>query len=296
MNSKILIDGFINEHVIKQGLDNRTEKAYRLDLEHFCHWMEEKQEVCLFDGSNFVNYLSSNTGLVEPYAKDLEDWMETYLDYLAIEKKLSFSTVCRKNRVFDYYLSYLREQGIIDSDRSLRRVKRWSKKPETKELLSKKESEAFFDAMNQEYENLNSEFRKCICLRNMVMMKLLFYHKIEISEVLRINVEDYDQEKTILTIRRKRGEDYRCYLYSHELRQKMKEWILQRKQLRCEGEYYNRMFISKFGKPLSMKMVIKVFDKYRELAGINRGFTPKDLKENCMKQYARELVMERCGG
>ena len=41
MDSKNLIDGFINEHVIRQGLDNRTEKAYRLDLEHFCAWMKQ---------------------------------------------------------------------------------------------------------------------------------------------------------------------------------------------------------------------------------------------------------------
>ena len=70
---------------------------------------------------------------------------------------------------------------------------------------------------------------------------------------------------------------------------------MERKQLRCEGEYYDRMFLSKLGKPLSMKMVTKIFDKYKELAGIDKGFTAKDLKENCMKQYARELTMERYG-
>ena len=44
-----------------------------------------------------------------------------------------------------------------------------------------------------------------------------------------------------------------------------------------------------------MKMVIKIFEKYREMARIEKEFTPKDLKESCMKQYAKELVMERCG-
>ena len=44
-----------------------------------------------------------------------------------------------------------------------------------------------------------------------------------------------------------------------------------------------------------MKMVIKIFDKYKELAGIKKEVTPKDLKESCMKQYARDLVMEMCG-
>ena len=294
VDSKYLIDGFIKEHVIRQGLDYRTEKAYRLDLEHFCDWMEQKQEENLLEGSEFGSYLDFHIGSDEPEKGRLEDWMEVYLDYLATEKKLSASTVCRKNRVFDYYLSYLTGHGIIADHRSLRAEQRFDKRGETKKLLSKRESDAFFDAMNQEYEKLDSEFRRRICLRDMVMMKLLFCHKIEISELLRMETSDYNQETDMVTIRHKRAEDSQFYLYSCELRKKMKEWIVERKQLRCEGEYYNRMFLSKLGKPLSMKMVTKIFDKYKELAGIDKGFTAKDLKENCMKQYARELAMERC--
>lgn len=54
------------------------------------------------------------------------------------------------------------------------------------------------------------------------------------------------------------------------------------------------MFLSKLGRLLAMEMVIKIFDKYRRLAGIEKKLTPKDLKENSMKQYARELMVERC--
>ena len=50
--SKNFIDSFIKERVIRQGLDERTEKAYRLDLEHFCAWMEEIQNEDLFDRTN----------------------------------------------------------------------------------------------------------------------------------------------------------------------------------------------------------------------------------------------------
>ena len=193
VDSKYLIDGFIKEHVIRQGLDYRTEKAYRLDLEHFCDWMEQKQEENLLEGSEFGSYLDFHIGSNEPEKGRLEDWMEVYLDYLATEKKLSASTVCRKNRVFDYYLSYLTGHGIIADHRSLRAEQRFDKRGEAKKLLSKRESDAFFDAMNQEYEKLDSEFRRRICLRDMVMMKLLFCHKIEISELLRMETSDYNQ-------------------------------------------------------------------------------------------------------
>ena len=303
MNSR-LIDGFIKERVTRKGLDSRTEKAYRLDLEHFCVWLERRQNSGSFSEKEASEGgggdKSAGTEVVAEItaASDmscLEDWMELYLDYLAVEKKLSYATVCRKSRVFSYYLSYLSGYGIVGRHCALRRAKRGEGEPKDKGLLSKTESDAFFAAMNREYAELDSDFRKRICLRDMVMMELLFYHKIEISELLRLETADYDQETGYLTIRRKRGENSRIYLFSQDLRRKMREWLVEREEFRCEGEYRERMFLSKFGRPLSMKMIIKIFDKYREMAGINKGFTPKDLKESCMKQYARDLVMERWG-
>lgn len=127
------------------------------------------------------------------------------------------------------------------------------------------------------------------------MMELLFYHKIEISELLRLEVSDYEKATGVLRIRRKKGENSEVSLFSQGLRGRIEKWEEERKAFQREGEYEERMFISKFGKPLSMKMVIKIFEKYREMARIEKEFTPKDLKESCMKQYAKELVMERCG-
>lgn len=287
-DSKSLIDGFIRSRVIGQGLDRRTEKAYRLDLEHFYVWIESKQEGTV--------RLICDSEIKEEKVKinGWEKWIEAYMDYLTAEKNLSMSTVCRKNRVLGYYLTYLAGQGVISGCPSLRPAKMAQKQQPDHEPLSKKEAEAFFAAMEREYKELDSEFRRRICLRDMVMMELLFYHKIEISELLRLEVADYDQKTGILTIRRKRGETYSICLFSQELRRKMGLWLKEQILLRHQGEYYSRMFLSKLGKPLSMEMMIRIFDKYRKLAGIEREFTPRDLKEGSMKRYARELVMERC--
>ena len=42
-DSKGFIEDFINSRVKGHGLDRRTEKAYRLDLEHFFAWAEQRQ-------------------------------------------------------------------------------------------------------------------------------------------------------------------------------------------------------------------------------------------------------------
>ena len=59
--SKKLIEGFIREHVTGQGLDRRTEKAYRLDLEHFYVWLRQKEASGGSSGSE--DSLSGRQGL-----------------------------------------------------------------------------------------------------------------------------------------------------------------------------------------------------------------------------------------
>ena len=148
--------------------------------------------------------------------------------------------------------------------------------------------------MEREYEDLDSDFRKRVCLRDMVMLELLFYHRIEVSELLRLEVSDYDQKTGVLFLPRKRGKGDFVYVFSRKLREKMARWLQEREYFQQDNEYQNRMFLSKLGRPLSMKMVINVVDKYRKLAGIAKEITPKDLKKS-MEQYAKELVMEWCG-
>lgn len=265
------IQGFVTSQVLKRGLDERTEKAYRLDLEHLHAWIRNRDQ-----------------GHVDETA------VEEYLDYLMKEKKLKYSTVTRKYRVFRYYLEYLEGQGHLPDYRPIscpKAVNREDDKGDNE--LSRAEVDSFFMALNREYENLDNEFRRRVCLRDSVMMELLFYHGIEISELLRLEVSDYNLKTGVLTIRGKRDKERAEYLFSRELRRKMEQWIGEHGYFEKNNEFHNVLFLSKIGKPLSMKMVILVFDKYKVMAGIEKESTPKDLKCG-MKRYAREMVVERC--
>ena len=84
------IEEFIHSRVIGRGLDERTVKAYRMDLEHFYLWMDPKAD-----------------------EQRYPERMEAYLKYLSEVKGLRSSTVNRKQRVFRYYLSYLISQGVV---------------------------------------------------------------------------------------------------------------------------------------------------------------------------------------
>ena len=266
------IQGFVTSQALKRGLDERTEKAYRLDLEHLHAWIRNRDQ-----------------GHVDETA------VEEYLDYQKKKKKLKYSTVTRKYRVFRYYLEYLEGQGHLPGYRPIscpKAVNREDDKGDNE--LSRAEVDSFFMALNREYENLDNEFRRRVCLRDSVMMELLFYHRLEVSELLRMEVSDYDRKTGMLFVRRKRDRSYCIHLFSQGLRDRMGMWLEERGYFERDEAYRDRMFLSKLGRPLSMKMVIMIFDKYREMAGIRAGFTPKDLKRS-MKRYARELLMEWCG-
>ena len=279
------IEGFIDSQAVCRGLDERTAKAYRLDLELFFRWLQSVEEK---DRDN----RDHKNGLV--YAPPQYGWegkMEEYLNYLSREKERRFSTVCRKHLVFGYYLSYLKAEGVIKGNRELALPKQL-KKASVDTFLTKGEVDAFFQAIDREYTELDSDFRRRVCLRDQVMMKLLFYHRIEISELLRMEVLDYNRKTAVLAIRRKKEKGCSVYLYSRDLQKQMGQWLDEHGYFEHGGIYDSRMFLSKLGKPLSMKMVTNIFDKYRVLAGIEKECTPKDLK-NSLRRYGEEMVRER---
>ena len=269
------VEQFINAQVISRGLDERTAIAYRMDLEKFYLWPEA---------------VSSSVPGEDAWEDQMEERMETYLEYLSRERGLRYSTISRKQKVFSYYLSYLVSRGILKGYRPLKPVEHTREAP-VDTLLTKWEVEAFFRAIDREYEDLDSDFRRRICLRDQVMMKLLFYHGLDISELLQLELSDYNRKTATLVIRRKRQEDYSVYLFSRMLQQQMEQWLSEHVYFEHGGMYHNRLFLSKLGKPLSMKMVINIFDKYRVMAGIEKVCKPKDLK-NSLGRYAEEMVRE----
>lgn len=275
------IEDFICAQVTGRGLDERTERAYRQDLEHFYLWLEENEET-------------------EPSTGEGRGWeasMERYLTYLSKDRGLRFSTITRKYKVFGYYLSYLAKTGEIPPCRSLRLTAAAAgkqKEDRGRGSMSKDEVDALFQTLIREYEELDSDFRKRVCLRDLVMLELLFYHGIEVSVLLRLEVSDYDRKAGVLVLWGKRGRKVPVSLFSRTVRDHMEQWLDVRDYFEKENEYHNRLFLSKLGKPLSMKMVINVVEKYRKMAGIESLVTPKDLK-NSMERYARELMMEQCG-
>lgn len=263
------IDKFISSQVLIHDWNERTIKAYRLDLEHLYSWIQTENK--------------------EKFDKKT---VENYLHFLLEKKKLCASTVMRKYRVICYFLDYLFKEGLLSDNPPLLPPILMMQKNKKEHFLSKSEIDSFFVALSREYDDLESDFRKRICLRDHIMMALLFYHGLEISELLRLKLSDYNRKTGVLMIQEKKNKQRAVYLYSKKLRDKMHLWTDEHTYFELIPDYNNWLFLSKLGRPLSMKMVINIFEKYKDLAGIKKDCTPKDLKSS-MKRYAKELVVEK---
>ena len=187
-------------------------------------------------------------------------------------------------------LDKLKAQGVIKEYRPLHQPS-LPRETSGSVFLTNEEIDQFFQAIDQEYERLDSDFRKRVCLRDQVMLELLFYHGIEVSELLRMEILDYHRKTAVLSVPRKREKTYTVQLFSPLLREKMERWLEVHEYFERDTLYHDRMFLSKLGKPLSMKMVVNIVDKYRIMAGIEKECTPKDLK-NGLGRYGVGLVKE----
>lgn len=316
-NPQSFIEDFISTQVTGRGLDERTARAYRFDLGLLFRWLEseesakqgktQKKQDMEKPGQSErwqkLEKMENAEHLEKPESENVmmkhsgspgygwEEKIEAYLEHLVQERGCRSSTICRKHLVFGYYLSYLKTKGLIQNLRPLQ-LPGQPEEISAEAFLTKKEVDAFFRAIGREYETLDSDFRRRVCLRDQVMMELLFYCGIEVSELLRLELSDYDRKTATLLIRRKREKSRTMYLFSPDLQRQMDRWLSEHAYFEHEEPYNNRMFLSKLGKPLSMKMVINIFDKYRRLAGIERECTPKDLK-NGLGRYGEEMVRER---
>lgn len=316
-----MIEKFIQRQVLDKGLDTRTAKAYRLDLTHLYDWME-KQGISEFqekEVKRYLQHLVSEKGLRHSTVTRKSRVFGYYLQFCGRDGTEGGATAAGKGAAAEgdaaaapataksvVVESAAAVAGKIAAAEGAERavaemaiaemfsVPKLSEEDGQGELyLSAQETDAFFAALDREYASLDSEFRKRVCLRDDVMMELLFYHGIEISELLALQVGDYERKNGILHVHRKRMQDRDIYLFSDGLREKMERWLEARQYFEKDNEFHQRLFLSKLGKPLSMKMVINVFDKYLELAGIERECTPKDLKGS-LERYAVEKMVG-CG-
>jgi len=242
----------------ERNLSINSIKAYSCDLSALFIWMTENNytELEYLPIGKYIKWLQEDRKLKDSSIKRHYVAIKSFMKYLTTNQLIPYSPVenCR--------ISYKMTRSL----------------PKTLSVL---EIEKLLKAQLTDFESLNSEYRRNICLRNIAIVELLYCLGLRIGELVSIDLDDIDLvEQTILICGKGRKERL-LYISSDEVLTAINHWLDVRTLFQPS---VNALFINKYGARLSIYSIENIFYKYRSLSGINNRSTPHFLRHTFATQ------------
>ena len=260
--NEIWKDRFVRYLADEKGLSERTQAAYRKDVEEFFEYLR-RQNLSEADVDRFV----ARHWLAHLMAKNSQRTMARKLSSL----RVFYGFLKREGQVGDNPFDYL------SGPRIPKRLPRHLKVDEVVKLL----------------ESIETNTREGI--RDRAIFEILYSSGMRIGELLSLEVSDVASCPGVLKIRGK-GNKERLVFLSDIAR----EWLARYLDVRDEfGPKTERVFLNKKGRALSDSSVRKILAGYAKRAGIGRRVSPHvfrhsfatHLLENGMDiRYIQELL------
>ncbi len=255
---EIHIGSFISSLKTERNLTIKTTKAYESDLFNMVNWLRE---------NNMSFYDSS--------------FIFSYIEWLQNNKHLKDSTIKRKYVTFKSFFKYLIENNIIEQSYIRNRRISFKTSKSLPKTLSSQDIEKLLKSQINDFNSLDSVYRKNICKRNMAIVELLYCLGLRIGELVQINLEDINLNEQTVLIHGKGRKERILYISSFEVIQRINDWLNVR-GLFCPK--CTSLFINKYGDRLSIYSVEDIFYKYRNKAGIDIRATPHYLRHTFATQ------------
>ena len=112
-------------------------------------------------------------------------------------------------------------------------------------------------------------------IKHMIIVKMLLYTGIKISELVKIKLEDVKLSKCVIHIKKdENDEKVRIVPFYSDFKQSLSEYIKEIKS-KDKKEY---LFESNWGKPFSPQGIRSILSNYSKLAQIKKNITPSRLR------------------
>lgn len=230
-------------------LDEKTLKAYRIDLRQF---MERVNE-----GENVV---------VSEISKDM---LEKYVAML--HRKFKPKTVKRKIAALKALFHYLEYEEILTVnpfDRMRVKFREPVVLPKTIPLFA---VEAILMKMYQEYTTAETVYRKQTVLREIVVIELLFATGMRISELCALKPVDVDlQDRTIL-VYGKGAKERRIQIGSEAVLEILKTYCNEYREVMQKSKHF---LVNQSGTSISDQTIRRMIKRYAKRAEVELHITP----------------------
>ena len=245
-NLHSLISNYLRYCHMQKRLDEKTQKAYKIDLEQFCA-------------------LTFSTATTEITSETIEDYIAK------LHQQYKPKTVRRKIASLKAFFHYLEYKNIIVQNPFSKIQIRFRDPVILPKTIPLHTVEIFLSTIYKQRRTAKTDYQKRNALRDAAVIELLFATGMRISELCALKNNDVNLFDGIILIYGKRDKERRIQIGNDAVIRILKEY---KKDFQSEIQNCNHFFATQSGKTLSDQSVRRMINKYASLACIDLHITP----------------------
>lgn len=246
MDTKTCIDNYLEYCEMQKCLDQKTLKAYRIDLRQFCEHTHEAQ----------ITDIASES-------------LEQYIALLHGQYKPK--TAKRKIASVKALFHYLEYREIIDNNPFNKIRVRFREPVILPKTIPLNTVELFLATIYKQHKTASTPYQKQNTLRDAAVAELLFATGMRISELCCLKTDDVNLSDGTILIYGKGSRERRLQIGSEAV---IRILTAYNESIRAKRTSCRHVFINHCGNALSDQSVRRMINKYTALASIEQHITP----------------------
>lgn len=245
-NLQIHIKNYLEYCIAQKRLDEKTVKAYRIDLRQFSEWVSTTEAA----------EISAN--IIEAYLTELH-------------QQYTPKTVKRKIASLKAFFHYLEYKEIIDKNPFNKLHIKFREPIILPKTIPLSTIEILFNTIYMQYCNAPNSGKKRLLLRDIVVMEMLFATGIRIFELCSMPYQNIDLKNNIIIIKGKGAKERLIHICDEHIVN-----VLNKYRSEYNGEILScgYFFVNNIGNRLSDQSVREMINKYCCIANIEQHITP----------------------
>ena len=261
MKLKEMLQDYLEYCQYRKELDNKTVKAYRIDLRQYFEFVGE----CDLD----------------------KNWIERYITNL--HKNFRQKTVKRKIASVKAFYNFLEDEELIQEN-PFRKIKvKFKETSELPKIIPREEIEQLLQSMYTDLK-IRKKKEKSI-LRDIAVVETLFATGARVSEISNIKKENINLNTGVIRIMVKGGKERYILIGERSVLELLKRYYEQNYENIKQSGYF---FVNRDGERFSEQSIRLMIKRYAKNAGIERNITPHMFRHSFATYLIEEGVDISC--
>ena len=261
MKLKEMLQDYLEYCQYRKELDNKTVKAYRIDLRQYFEFVGE----CDLD----------------------KNWIERYITNL--HKNFRQKTVKRKIASVKAFYNFLEDEELIQEN-PFRKIKvKFKETSELPKIIPREEIEQLLQSMYTDLK-IRKKKEKSI-LRDIAVVETLFATGARVSEISNIKKENINLNTGVIRIMGKGGKERYILIGERSVHELLKRYYEQNYENIKQSGYF---FVNRDGERFSEQSIRLMIKRYAKNAGIERNITPHMFRHSFATYLIEEGVDISC--